>query len=635
VNPEKSLTPFRQELSPAQQAAVLYIASPAIVTAGAGSGKTRTLTHKIAYLVNELGFPPEKILAITFTNKAAAEMKGRLEEITVRPVEDFPWVRTFHSACFKILKEHCELLGYRKPVSIHDDSQQRTHLKKVLAELNLEKKFLYPAVSMISHAKNSGDPRNHVNLYGKIPRRREILSLYSEMLARSNAVDFDDILLLTRDLLSKFSEIRDTYQSAFDYILVDEFQDTNNIQNEIIDLLLRDGNLTVVGDDYQSIYKFRGADPQHFINFPQKYHRAKVFKLEENYRSTAQIVAASDGLIANNTQRMGKTCFSTRQGEPIQVSDFLDEEAEAEWVAGKCREFAGYGEIPPSEIAILYRTKFTSLPFERALRFARVPYSMAGAQGFFQRREIQDIHAYLLSAVNPKDEIAFERIINVPKRGVGPAALNRILLCKEKGMSLPEACSRCLQRRTLPPKTAAALGGLLKFLPSLESEKPDAAIERVLREMRYEEHLEAIAENVEDFESRLENVRQMIFDASRKGSLVEYLEDAALLREDQDVSDNRTGIRLSTVHAAKGLEFKVVFIVALEEGILPHSRSINQDAETDAYDEGIEEERRLMYVAMTRASDHLHLTMSQNRRGEMMRPSRFLEEIPERFLRQA
>jgi len=627
------LTRSRQKLSPVQQAAVRYIASPTIVTAGAGSGKTRTLTHKIAHLVNELRFPPEKILAITFTNKAAAEMKGRLEEITARPVEDFPWVRTFHSACFKILKEHCELLGYRKPVSIHDDSQQRTHLKKVLAELNLEKKYLYPAASMISHAKNSGDPRSHVNLYGKVPRKREVLSLYNEMLERSNAVDFDDILLLTRELLSKFPEIRDKYQSAFDYILVDEFQDTNNIQNEIIDLLLRDGNLTVVGDDYQSIYKFRGAEPQHFINFPQKYHRARVFKLEENYRSTAQIVAASDVLIAHNTQRMEKTCFSSRQGEPIQAHDFADEEAEAEWVAGKCWEYISDDEISPNEIAILYRTRFTSLPFERALRFARVPYSMAGALGFFQRREIQDLHAYLLSAANPRDEIAFERIINVPKRGVGPGALKKILLCKEKGMSLQEACSRCLQRRTLPPKTASALGSLLQFLASLESEKPDAAIERVLREMHYEEHLVAMAENVEDFESRLENIRQMIFDASRKNSLFEYLEDAALLREDQDVSDNRTGIRLSTIHAAKGLEFKVVFIVALEEGILPHSRSIKQDAEIDDYDEGIEEERRLMYVAMTRASDHLHLTMSQNRRGEMMHPSRFLEEIPDRFLR--
>ena len=621
----------RQQLSPVQQAAVRYVSSPTLVTAGAGSGKTRTLTHKIAYLVNELQLKPEKILAITFTNKAAAEMKGRLEKITGRPVEDFPWVRTFHSACFRILKEHCTLLGYRTPLSIHDDSQQKKHLKKALAEFNLDKKFLNGTMSMISHAKNSGDPIGYVNLYGKVPRKRELYRLYNEMLERSNAVDFDDILLLTRDLLAKFPEIRKRYQESFDHILIDEFQDTNNIQNEIVDLLLRDGNLTVVGDDYQSIYKFRGAEPLHFINFPQKYPEAKVFKLEENYRSTAQIVAASDTLIANNARRMEKKCFSTRQGELIQVLRFPDEQTEAEWVAEKCRDYAGYERIPLEEIAILFRTKFTSLPFERAMRLARVPYTMSGAQGFFQRREIQDVNAYLLSASNPRDEIAFERILNVPRRGIGPGALKKILLCKENELSLQDACRQCVSSRMLPPKTAAAIEKLLGFLETLKFENPATAIERVVREMHYDEHLKATAENIEDFESRLENIREMIFDASRKSSIVEYLEDAALLREDQDMSDAKTGVRLSTIHAAKGLEFKAVFVVAMEDGILPHSRSINSETE-EAYDEAIEEERRLMYVAMTRASDHLTLTLAQYRRNEPMQPSRFLEEIPETFV---
>jgi len=330
---------------------------------------------------------------------------------------------------------------------------------------------------------------------------------------------------------------------------------------------------------------------------------------------------------------MDKTCFSSREGELIQVDDFPDAEAEAEWVAEKCWEYAGYQQIPLDQIAVLYRTKFTSLPFERALRMAGVPYSMSGAQGFFQRREIQDIHAYLLSAVNPRDEIAFERILNVPRRGIGPAALKKILQCKEAGMTLPEACWKCAQDRVLPPKTRAAVEELLRFLESLKGEKPDAAIERVLQEMHYDEHLMATAENSEDFESRQENIGQMIFDASRKGSIVEYLEDAALLRDDQDLSDTGAGVRLSTIHAAKGLEFKVVFIVALEEGILPHSRSLKSETE-DAVDdiEGLEEERRLMYVAMTRASDHLHLTLARTRRGETAVPSRFLEEIPAPYL---
>lgn len=616
------------QLSPSQQAAVTYVSSPTIVTAGAGSGKTRTLTTKIAHLVNDLGYSPDRILAITFTNKAAAEMKSRLQRATQRPANDFPWVRTFHSACFKILKAHCELLGYQKPLMIHDDSQQKTHLKKVLAELNLDKKYLYGAGSMISHAKNSGDPQKFLNLHGKLPRKLEIYRKYNEMLEQNNSVDFDDILLLTRDLLIKFPEIRDRYQNSFDYILVDEFQDSNDIQNQIIDLLLRDGRLTVVGDDYQSIYKFRGADPFHFINFPRKYSDARIFKLEENYRSTTEIVAASDALIANNSQRMEKTCFSRRKGELIHVKSLPTDDAEAAWVAKKCWEYAGYKKIPMQEIAILYRTKFTSLPFERALRSERLPYNMVGAQGFFQRREVQDLNAYLISAVNVRDDVSFERIINVPKRGIGPGALKKIFAAKERDMSLQDACRKALRRNILPKKAMVELDKLLSFIEAIGKEKPDTALRKVVMEMEYGEYIKSIAENEEDVISRMENIKQMIYDASQKDSIASYLEDAALIRDDQDTADKKNGIRLSTIHAAKGLEFKVVFVVALEEGILPHGRSFDARDEKK-HDEGIEEERRLMYVAMTRASDYLHLTSSRTRRGEATIESRFLDEIPE------
>jgi len=273
-------------LSAAQREAVTHVSSPAIVTAGAGSGKTRTLTGKIAYLVNELGMDPANILAITFTNKAASEMKARLKEATGMGPRSFPWVRTFHSACFKILKEHCELLGYRKPLLIHDESQQKTHLKKILAELDLDRKYLYAASSMISNAKNSGNPVQFVKASGRAPRKLEIYDLYNEALARNNSVDFDDILLFTRDLLVKHPEIRAGYRESFDYILIDEFQDSNGIQNEVVDLLLRNGNLTVVGDDYQSIYKFRGADPAHFIRFPEKYAGTRTQPVEVCHRTT-------------------------------------------------------------------------------------------------------------------------------------------------------------------------------------------------------------------------------------------------------------------------------------------------------------------------------------------------------------
>lgn len=616
------------DLSQAQRAAVAHISSPAIVTAGAGSGKTRTLTSKIAHLVNGLGYNPAKILAITFTNKAAFEMKARLQKVTGRPVGDFPWVRTFHSACFQILKEHCELLGYRKPLLIHDASQQQAHFKKVLTALDLGRKHLYAASSLISAAKNSGDPVNYLKISSKLPRRTEVYQLYNERLEQSNSVDFDDILLLTKVLLTKHAELRERYRETFDYILVDEFQDTNNIQNQIVDLLLRDGNLTVVGDDYQSIYRFRGADPLHFINFPQKYEGAAVFRLEENFRSTAQIVAAAESIIANNRQRIEKTCFSSREGEPIQLKTLPHQEAEAEWVAHKCWEYASQKKIPPDEIAILYRTKFTSLPFERALRSSRLPYTMVGAQGFFQRKEVQDINSYLISAVNPRDDVSFERIVNVPRRGIGPAAVNKILAGKRGSLSLQDACRQAVGKKILPQKASAALGQLLDLLESLAREKPGEAIRRVLLEGGYDEYLKAFSESADDFESRRENVTQMIYDASRKESIADYLEDAALIRDDQDTADNGKGIRLSTIHAAKGLEFKVVFVVTLEEGILPHHRSVSMD-DGNENDEGIEEERRLMYVAMTRASDILILTRAENRRGEETIPSRFLEELPE------
>jgi len=615
-------------LSQAQRAAVAHTSSPAIVTAGAGSGKTRTLTSKIAHLVNDLGYDPAKILAITFTNKAASEMKARLQRVTGRPIGDFPWVRTFHSACFQILKEHCELLGYRKPLLIHDDSQQQAHFKKVLAALDLDKKYLRQASTLVSAAKNSGDPVNYLKTSGKLPRRMEVYQFYNERLERSNSVDFDDILLLAKVLLVKRPEIRERYRQSFDYILVDEFQDTNSIQNQIVDLLLRDGNLTVVGDDYQSIYRFRGADPLHFINFPQKYEGAAVFRLEENFRSTAQIVAAAESVIANNLQRIEKNCFSSRQGEPIQLKALPDHEAEAEWVARKCWEYASYKKIPLEGIAILYRTKFTSLPFERALRSARLPYTMVGAQGFFQRREVQDINSYLISAVNPRDDVSFERIVNVPRRGIGSVALNKILAGKRGSLSLQDACRQAAAKKILPQKASAALERLLEFLESLAREKPGEAIRKVLLEGGYDEYLKAFSESAEDFESRRENVTQMIYDASRKETIAEYLEDAALIRDDQDDADSGKGIRLSTIHAAKGLEFKVVFVVTLEEGILPHHRSVSMDDENEN-DEGIEEERRLMYVAMTRASDILILTLAENRRGEPTIPSRFLEELPE------
>ncbi len=612
-------------LSEIQREAACYISGPVIITAGAGSGKTRTLTGKIAHLVNSLGFSPDKILAITFTNKAADEMKGRLEKITGRGIDEFPWVRTFHSACFKILKEHCQLLGYAKPLMIHDTSQQKMHLKKVLAELNLDSRYLNAAAPMISRAKNSGHPHRYLDLSGRLPRSREIYRRYNEMLESNNSVDFDDILFLVRDLLKNFHGIAKKYRESFDYILIDEFQDSNAIQNQIVDLLVRDGNLTVVGDDYQSVYKFRGADPCHFINFPKNYPDAKVFRLEENFRSTAPIVEASDLLISRNCTRIEKRCFSRRSGPPVERLKLANADEEAWWVADKCWKCLKLDGIPLEDIAILCRTKFTSLPFERALRAAGLPYVMVGAQGFFQRKEVQDIHAYLVCAVNVQDDISFERIINIPRRGIGPGTVKKLYACKERDMSLQEAARKAIRTGVVSGRVAANLNTLLLLLDSIRHEKPESAMRTVIEQTSYERHLQDFSDDEEDFAGRKDNIKQMIFDASSKSTIPDYLEDASLIRDDQDLSDKKTGIRLSTIHGAKGLEFRIVFVVALEEGLLPHRRSIGSDIEQQDK-EGIEEERRLMYVAMTRASERLYLTCAMHRRGETMLPSRFLNE---------
>lgn len=626
------------QLSEPQRQAVEYVDGPTLVTAGAGSGKTRTLTAKIAHLVNRLGYDPASILAITFTNKAAEEMKHRLVQVTGLSINNFPWVRTFHSACFQILKEHCEWLGYRNPVTIHSDYQQKTDAKKVLVHLDLDRKYLGSLRSLISRAKNSGDPYQHLRANGQLPRKREAYDLYNEILGRQNALDFDDILLLTRDLLAKNEEVRNQFRSTFDYILIDEFQDSNPIQNQIVDLLLRNGNLTVVGDDYQSIYQFRGADPMHFIDFPNKYPTAKVFRLERNYRSTEPIVAATDALISHNRSRIDKTCYSTRPGPPIVLAEFLDENGEAGWVARKCWEYRNYQKIPLEQMAVLYRTRFCSLAFERAMRANGLPYQMMGGSGFFERREVQDLNAYLICAVNPSDDATFERIVNVPKRGIGTGTINKILAHREAGASFQQTCRTTLELGRIRGKAASGLRQLLDLLVQLRRMAPAEAIEWTLEKTGYRDYLKSFSESVEDFDMRLENIQQMVFSASQHHTITQYLEECALVREDQEDADDSRGVRLSTFHAAKGLEYQVVFVVGLEEGLLPHWRSVSGESgnfEAQAGDPGLEEERRLLYVAMTRTVELLHLSRARARRGEFNRASRFLDEIPEAYLETA
>ena len=610
------------KLTQQQQAAVTHAGSPALVTAGAGSGKTRTLTARIAHLVAG-GCPPERILAITFTNKAADEMKRRLLEMTGFAESRFPWVRTYHSACFRIFSAHCQLLGYDPPVQIYDTHHQREAFKEVLRDMNLDKKMAPAVMAEISRAKNSGDPRSWFDAkpYLSWAPLADVFELYENILKTRNALDFDNILLLVRDLLKHYPDVRRKYQDMFNYILVDEYQDTNNIQEELTGLLTRGDNLFCVGDDWQAIYSFRGSNITHFLSFTRRYAGARVFRLEQNFRSADEIVRLANHLIEHNAGKMDKTCFSDKSGGMIECQDFDDEIEEAAWVADKIRVLHQAG-LAYDDMAILYRTKFTSLYFEHSLREARIPYHLLGDRGFFDRKEIMDINSYLLAAVFEKDDTAFERILNTPRRGIGPKALADITRLRTGGMSVQDAARRAVSEKLLSGKLYKSIKEVLTLLDDIRSMKPDQAIEEVLTRTRYPDYIKQYADaNSMDYTARIENIEQLVYAASRKENLIEYLEEASLIREDRDEEEEeKGGVNLSTIHAAKGLEFQAVFVVGCEENLFPHWRSLENP-------DDLQEERRLMYVAMTRAARFLYFTATDFRKGQFNRRSRFLTEI--------
>ncbi len=617
------------QLSSQQEEAVRHSGTPALVTAGAGSGKTRTLTAKVARLIAE-GYKPDRILAITFTNKAAEEMKNRLVALTGVPLQAFSWVRTYHSACFRILSAHCSLLGYASPVQIYDNNHQRKIYKDLLARMNIDKKHLPAVMHGISRAKNSGDPLAYFDQQGPLGHVQlaDIYFLYERVLKEKNAVDFDNILLQVRNILRKYPEVREKYQKLFQYILVDEYQDTNNLQEELTGLFCRGDNLFCVGDDWQAIYSFRGSNINHFLMFERRYARAKIFKLEQNFRSRDCIVQTANALIAYNTGKMEKNCFSDHSGGVVEHHEFDDEIEEAEWTADRILSLAGpNGEVAYEDIAILYRTKFTSLYFEHLLRKAGIPYQLLGDRGFFDRKEIMDINGYILATVFPQDDTAFERIINTPRRGIGAKTLAGLNAFRRAGMSLQDAARRAVAEKRISPKIASSLQKLFDLLEQIESLAPAEAIEKVIEGVDYLEYLKQYSNSASmDYTAKVENIEQLIYAASQKSSLLEYLEEAALIREDKEEEGGR-GVNLSTIHAAKGLEFHTVFVAGCEENLFPHWRSM------ESLDD-LQEERRLMYVAMTRACQNLYLTSTDFRKGQFNRTSRFLYEIEEALVRQ-
>ncbi len=609
------------QLSEQQKNAVLHTGTPALVVAGAGSGKTRTLTAKIAYLI-EKGYDPSRILAITFTNKAAEEMKTRLVKQTRLSIDRFPWVRTYHSACYTILKLHAEILGFKHPLQILSAYHQQKLYKDIAASLNIEKSSIPGLISDISKAKNFADPLKYIEHLPKIKKAMTlaVFGRYEQELRQRNSLDFDNILLFTRDLLRNNEAVRQKYRALFQYILVDEYQDTNNLQEEITGLFLGHKNLFCVGDDWQAVYGFRGSNVNHFLSFPEKYPEASIFKLEQNYRSASEIVKLANSLIGNNERRMDKTCFSSKTGGMVSTHDFPNEFEEAIWVAKKIRSLKSMG-IPYSAMAVMYRTKSLSLWFEKEFRRANIPYRMMGSKGFFERMEVLDINCYLLAAVFPDDDVAFDRIVNTPKRGIGPAMMKKIAQARLDGASLQTTARSMMKERIFSPKIHGGLTRLFEGLDRMKTMKPDDAIRFVLYEFGYTDHIAETCKTREELDSRKENIDELVFNASLKTSLTDYLEEIVLVNEDKDDDkDDKNGVSLSTIHASKGLEYGAAFIVGVEEELFPHWRSLTSEAE-------IEEERRLMYVAVTRAERYLFITSARERRNKRSRKSRFLWEL--------
>lgn len=608
------------KLSSQQEAAVRHMGSPALVTAGAGSGKTRTLTAKIVHLVS-MGYSPSRILAITFTNKAADEMKRRLVEMTGIPESGFPWVRTYHSACYRILGAYCGLLGYEKPLQVYDTYHQKKILTEVLIRANVDKKHMPAVLNHISRAKNSGNPASYFDAHPFVANARlsELYELYERELKEKNAVDFDNILLCVRDILRRHDDVRRHYMELFEYILVDEYQDTNNLQEDLTGLLCRGDNLFCVGDDWQAIYSFRGSNLKHFLSFTQRYPDARVFRLEQNYRSADNIVRVANDIIMYNPDRMEKECFSDQPGGVVEVYEFDDEVEEAGWVARKAEALHDAG-VAYDDMAVLYRTRFTSLYFEHAFREAGIPYQLLGDRGFYDRKEVMDINSYLMASVFDKDDTAFERILNVPRRGIGAKTLENINRLRTGAMSLQDAARKAVATRLFSDRVYRALKELVTLLDDIRPLPPARAIEVVLARVGYMEYLQRYSESGSmDYTDKVENIEQLISAASRKETMVEYLEEAALVRDDRYDETGR-GISLATIHAAKGLEFNTVFVAGCEENHFPHWKSLETEEE-------LQEERRLMYVAITRAARNLFLSSSQFRRGQFCRKSRFLYEV--------
>ncbi|MEX2294461.1 MAG: DNA helicase PcrA [Acidimicrobiales bacterium] len=624
-------------LNPVQWEAVAHTGGPLLIVAGAGSGKTRVLTHRIAHLIREHGVSPFEILAITFTNKAADEMRHRVSSL-VGPVAEKMWVSTFHAACVRILRRDADRLGYPKQFTIYDQADANRLTGYVIRDLGLDVKRFPPRSihATISAAKNDGlSAGQYADRAEVIFERKigEIFTEYQARLLRAGAMDFDDLLGNAVELLRRNPDLLEHYQRRFKHVMVDEYQDTNSVQNELVLLLTKQHrNVCVVGDGDQSIYRFRGADMRNILEFENAFPDVTVVVLEQNYRSSQTILDAANAVISNNLGRKPKELWTDRgDGHPIIRYHGDDEVDEAQWVTREIARLHDGGDHRWGEVAVFYRTNAQSRVLEEHLARHGVPYKVIGGTRFYDRREIKDALAYLKTCINPSDEVSVKRVLNNPKRGVGDSSVGKLdAYASARGLSFIDA----LRRSDDAGVGGKAAKGIEQFLYLLDSvadlaadDKPAPLLEALLERSGYLDELRA--ERTIESEGRLENLAELVGSAQEAASIDLFLEQVSLVSDADEIDGDDSQVVLMTVHAAKGLEFPAVFIMGLEDGVFPHLRSIGEPDE-------MEEERRLAYVALTRAQERLYLTHAWSRTlyggTQYNPPSRFLDEIPERLV---
>ncbi|MGN0383196.1 MAG: DNA helicase PcrA [Eubacterium sp.] len=630
-------------LNKEQKEAVFYTDGPLLILAGAGSGKTRVLTHRVAYLIEQKGVNPWNILAITFTNKAAGEMRERVDKLVEFGSEGV-WVSTFHSMCVRILRRYIDQIGYKNNFTIYDSDDQKTAIKEVCKKLNIDTKKVKERTFMgaISSAKNELISPERYEMDNKSDFSKsdyiKVYWEYQDYLKKNNALDFDDLILKTVELFKKCPDVLDSYQERFKYIMVDEYQDTNTAQFILVSLIAKKyKNLCVVGDDDQSIYKFRGANISNILDFEKTFSNAKVIKLEQNYRSTGNILNAANGVIQHNIGRKGKTLWTDKgPGEKIEVVELENEYREGELVAGTIRKLVNEEGCSYKDFACLYRTNAQSRVLEEKLMMSNIPYKIVGGVNFYQRKEIKDVLAYLKTIDNGADDVAVKRIINVPRRGIGATSIEKIqAYAYEHEMNFYDA----IKTDAVTSLLGRAASKVLPFIALIESirSQNDFTVEQIINAvLESTGYIEALkAEGTDEANDRIANIEELINkavnynDTNENPTLSGFLEEIALVADIDNLDESQEYVVLMTIHSAKGLEFPRVFLCGMEDGLFPSIASTFEDAE-------LEEERRLCYVAITRAMQELtitwareRMTYGQNQRNNI---SRFIREIPPLYI---